>query len=39
MRAKYIQALELAHEDDREFVLLIASMVKETQKDFLRLLA
>ncbi len=39
MRAKYIQALELAHEDDNEFVQLIADMVKETQQDFLRLLS
>ena len=38
MRAQYIQALERAHEDDAEFVQLIAAMVSQTQKDFLRLL-
>ncbi len=39
MRAKYIEALELAHEDGGSFTSLIANMVMETQRDFLRLLA
>jgi hypothetical protein len=29
--------LEKAHVNDEEFILLIARMVKETQKDYLRL--
>jgi Fic family protein len=38
LRSEYIQTLEKAHTDDREFVLLVARAVKETQKDYLRLL-
>ncbi len=37
MRREYIDALEQAHTDDREFVQFIARMVRETQKDYLRL--
>ena len=36
-RADYISALERAHKDDREFTRFICSVVKETQKDYLRL--
>lgn len=36
-RAEYIQALEKAHENDQSFILFIARMVKETQKDYIRL--
>ncbi|MBI4721872.1 MAG: Fic family protein [Candidatus Stahlbacteria bacterium] len=38
LRGEYIQALEDAHTDDRKFIELIARVVKETQKDYLRLL-
>lgn len=38
MRRDYIAALEKAHTNDRDFIHLIAGMVKETQKDLLRLL-
>lgn len=38
MRRDYIAALEKAHTNDRDFVSLIATMVRETQKDMLRLL-
>ena len=38
MRRDYIATLEKAHTNDRDFVHLIATMVKETQKDLLRLL-
>lgn len=37
IRHQYLSALEKAHVFDKEFVLLIAQAVKETQKDFLRL--
>ena len=36
-RPEYIQALEKAHENDQAFILFIARMVKETQKDYVRL--
>lgn len=36
-RREYIDSLEQAHTDDREFVAFIARMVRETQKDYLRL--
>jgi Fic family protein len=36
-RNQYIDALELAHIDDRDFLNFIARMVRETQKDYLRL--
>jgi len=32
-----IDALEKAHVDDEDFVYFIARMVRETQKDYLRL--
>jgi Fic family protein len=38
MRVKYISSLEKAHLDDRDFVVFIAQMLQETQKDYLRLL-
>lgn len=38
LRREYIQSLEKAHTDDRSFIRLIAEMIKETQKDYLRLL-
>jgi Fic family protein len=37
VRREYIDTLELAHTNDQEFITLIAQMVKETQKDYLRL--
>ena len=37
-RVDYLQALEKAHTSDSDFLLLIAEAVKETQKDYLRLL-
>lgn len=37
VRGEYIDALEKAHVDDRDFIYLIARMVRETQKDYLRL--
>lgn len=37
MRQEYIQTLEKAHTDDKDFINLIARMVRETQKDYLRL--
>jgi Fic family protein len=39
MRSAYMQALERAHYDDRPFIELIGQMLKETQRDFFRLLA
>jgi Fic family protein len=36
-RREYIDALEQAHVSDKEFVHFIARMVRETQKDYLRL--
>lgn len=38
LRGEYIQALEDAHTDDKKFIEFIARVVKETQKDYLRLL-
>lgn len=38
LQVEYIQALEDMHTDDRNFIELIARVVKETQKDYLRLL-
>ncbi len=37
VRQEYIQTLEKAHMDDKDFIDLIARMVRETQKDYLRL--
>jgi Fic family protein len=37
MRAEYINGLERAHISDQEFIEFIARMVKETQRDYLRL--
>jgi Fic family protein len=37
LRNEYIASLELAHVNDTDFVHLIARMVRETQKDYLRL--
>ncbi len=37
LRSDYVQALEKAHTDDKPFIDLIARMVRETQKDYLRL--
>jgi Fic family protein len=37
VRPAYLQALEKAHTRDNDFIELIARMVRETQKDFLRL--
>ena len=37
MRPEYIRSLEKAHEDDTAFIHFIAEMVKESQKDYLRL--
>jgi Fic family protein len=36
-RREYIDSLELAHTTDQEFIHFIARMVRETQKDYLRL--
>jgi Fic family protein len=36
-RSHYIDSLEKAHFDDRDFIHFVALMVKETQKDCLRL--
>lgn len=38
LRNEYIRCLEKAHTDDSDFVQLIAKMVRETQRDYLRLL-
>ena len=38
MRAEYIRSLEKAHVEDRDFVVFVAQMLQETQKDYLRLL-
>jgi Fic family protein len=38
LRRDYIQALEKAHTDDNDFREFIAGAVRETQKDYLRLL-
>lgn len=37
LRAQYIAALEKGHTNDRDFIMFIANVVKETQRDFLRL--
>ena len=37
LRQEYIRALEKAHTNDRDFVQFIAQVVKETQKDYIRL--
>lgn len=37
MRSEYIRCLEKAHTDDTEFIMFIASMIHETQKDYLRI--
>ena len=37
LRSEYVQALEKAHTDDKDFIDLIARMVRESQKDYLRL--
>jgi len=37
MRGEYLGSLEKAHTNDKEFIELIARMVKETQKDYIRL--
>jgi len=37
MRSEYIRTLEKAHSDEHDFMVFIASMVKETQKDYIRL--
>jgi Fic family protein len=37
IRSTYITVLEKAHTHDTDFLILIAQMVKETQKDYLRL--
>jgi len=36
-RREYIEYLEKAHESDKDFINFIARMVRETQKDYLRL--
>lgn len=36
-RARYIAALEKAHTDDKDFIEFIAEMVRESQRDYLRL--
>lgn len=38
LRRDYINALEKAHIDDKDFRKFIAERVRETQKDYLRLL-
>jgi Fic family protein len=38
LRMDYVQALEKAHTDDKEFIRFIARTVRETQNDYLRLL-
>lgn len=37
LRREYIDSLEQAHTNDQDFVYFIARMVRETQKDYLRL--
>lgn len=39
LRTEYIQTLEKAHTDDKDFIEFIARSVRETQKDYLRLLS
>lgn len=38
LRSEYISTLERAHVNDNDFITFIAESVKETQKDYLRLL-
>lgn len=38
LRMEYIQTLEKAHTSDREFIDFLARMLRESQKDYLRLL-
>ncbi len=38
LRSEYISSLERAHVNDHDFIEFIAERVKETQKDYLRLL-
>jgi len=37
LRSEYLKTLEKAHTNDKDFIELIAKMVKETQQDYLRL--
>jgi len=37
LRRDYIDALEKAHVNDKDFIEFIARMVRECQKDYLRL--
>ena len=37
LRREYIDALETAHENEEDFIRFVARMVRETQKDYLRL--
>jgi Fic family protein len=37
VRRDYISSLERAHEDDTDFIMFIARMVRETQRDFVRI--
>ncbi len=37
LRSQYIGSLEKAHKEDADFLLFIAKMVQETQRDYLRL--
>lgn len=37
VRNQYIQALEKAYTDDKDFLMFVAKMVKETPHDYLRL--
>jgi len=36
-RKEYIECLEKAHINDKDFIYFIARMIRETQKDYLRL--
>lgn len=38
LRVEYIRTLEKAHTDEKDFIKFIAGTVKETQRDYLRLL-
>ena len=37
LRAEYLTSLERAHENDEDFIRFIGSVIKETQKDYIRL--
>lgn len=39
LRREYIESLEKAHVDDKQFLLFVAQQVKESQKDYLRLIS